>query len=203
MKLVLATRNKGKVDEIRAALALPSLELISLAAFPGAPEVVEDGETFESNAVKKAVTIARATGHWALADDSGLEVDALGGAPGVHSARYAGEGQDHAANNAKLLKALHGVANRAAAFRCVIALSSPAGLAKTVSGSCRGRIILNQRGSGGFGYDPVFVPNGHEKTFAELSIEVKNGMSHRGRALRAASEAWRATLASGGPDWQD
>jgi XTP/dITP diphosphohydrolase len=155
---------------------------------------VEDGDTFEANAVKKAVEIARATGCWALADDSGLEVDALGGAPGVYSARYAGEPCSNEANNEKLLRELAGRENRAARFRCVIALSDPEGNARTVDGDCRGSIAHRERGTGGFGYDPLFVPDGYNETYAELSPEVKHSISHRGRALRKAHDAWAGLL---------
>ena len=194
MKLVVATRNKHKLEEIHAILNGLVVELHSALDFPEIPDVVEDGVTFEANAIKKAVTLARATGCWALADDSGLEVDALGGAPGVYSARYAGEPVSYAANNDKLLHELAGSKDRHARFRCVIALSDPAGRAETVEGRCEGHIIEALRGTAGFGYDPLFVPDGHVQTFAEMPAVLKNSISHRGRALQAARKKWNETL---------
>lgn len=196
MKILIASRNAHKIQEIREILALPGVEWVSAADFPELPDVVEDGATFEANAVKKATQLARATGFWALADDSGLEVAALDNAPGVYSARYAGEPCDYAKNNAKLLRELTGRPNRAARFRCVAALSDPAGRAETVSGSCPGRIIDAPRGTLGFGYDPLFVPDGHDQTFAEMDGARKNRLSHRGRALAQAKEKWGPLLAS-------
>lgn len=197
MKLVIATRNRHKLEEIRAIFDVPGLEIASALDYPEVPDVEEDGATFEANAVKKAVALARATGHWAMADDSGLEVDALEGAPGVYSARYAGEPVDYAANNRKLLKALEDTADRRARFRCVIALADPDGKARTVEGRCEGTIAREERGRRGFGYDPVFVPEGHAETFAEMAAEAKNAISHRGRAVRAAQAAWGGLLAAG------
>lgn len=191
MNLLLATRNQHKLDEIRAILGTPGLTLKSALDFPHLPDVVEDGATFEANAEKKAVALAKATGCWALADDSGLEVDALDGAPGVFSARYAGEPPDYAANNQKLLRELRGAKHRAARFRCVIALANPEGRVRFVDGRCEGRIIDELRGTQGFGYDPLFIPDGFELTFAELPAAQKNQISHRGRALAAARVAWR------------
>jgi XTP/dITP diphosphohydrolase len=188
VQLVLATRNEHKVREIRSILDGLDVELLSFHDLPELPEVVEDGGTLDENAVKKAVEIARATGLAALADDTGLEVDALDGAPGVRSARYAGPLCDSDANNAKLLAELDGVDAplRSAAFRCVIALATPDGLVGTVEGRTRGRIIGERRGDGGFGYDPVFMPDGHDRTYAEMGADEKNAISHRGRALRAS-----------------
>lgn len=196
MKLLIASRNEHKIREIRDIFDLPGIEWVSTAAYPELPDVVEDGDTFEANAIKKAVELARATGLWALADDSGLEVAALNNAPGVYSARYAGEPCDHARNNAKLLRELVGVTNRAARFRCVAALSDPAGRAETVSGSCPGRILEALRGTDGFGYDPLFVPEGHNRSFAEMNPAEKNALSHRGRAMSLAKARWGALLAS-------
>ncbi len=193
-QLIIATGNAHKLKEIRAILTLPDLELVGLDAVPGAPEVVEDRDTFEGNAVKKAATLAAFTGKWALADDSGLEVDALDGAPGVYSARYAGEPADYAANNTKLLHELTGVNDRSARFRCVMALCSPEGETHTVEGRCEGYIAEGEKGNGGFGYDPLFVPEGLDTTFAEMSAEAKNAISHRGRALARAAEEWAAIL---------
>lgn len=196
MKILIASRNAHKIREIREIFALPAVEWVSAADMPGLPDVEEDGDTFEANAVLKATTLAKASGLWALADDSGLEVAALGNAPGVHSARYAGEPCDHAANNAKLLAALDGVADRRARFRCVAALSDPSGRAETVSGACPGHIIEVRRGTAGFGYDPLFVPDGHDQTFAEMGDEAKNAISHRGRAMTLAQRRWGALLAT-------
>ncbi|MBM4149601.1 MAG: XTP/dITP diphosphatase [Lentisphaerae bacterium] len=190
-KLLVATTNPHKIVEIREILRVPGIQLVTPADVGGVPEVVEDGRTFESNAVKKAVIIARAARTWALADDSGLEVDALGGEPGVRSARYAGEPSDHAANIRKLLAAMGGIADRRARFRCAIALASPDGRCRLVEGACEGNIADAPRGSGGFGYDPVFIPNGYDKTFAELGAEDKNAISHRALALLKAAEDWR------------
>ena len=147
MKILIASRNAHKIQEIREIFDLPGVEWVSTAEFPDLHDVVEDGDTFEANAVKKATELARATGLWALADDSGLEVAALGNAPGVYSARYAGEPCNHANNNAKLLRELAGKNDRSARFRCVAALSDPAGRAETVSGSCPGHIIEKLRGA--------------------------------------------------------
>ena len=195
MKLLVATRNRHKLDEIRQIFALPGLELLAADELPGLPEdVVEDADTFEGNALKKARELCAASGLWTLADDSGLEVAALNNAPGVYSARYAGEPCSYPANNAKLLRALQGVADRRARFRCAIALRAPDGREWTVDGSCNGQIILEARGSNGFGYDPLFVPDGFGLTFAELDGETKNRISHRGHALRRAAEAWHGLL---------
>ena len=196
MKILIASRNAHKIQEIREIFDLPGVEWVSTAAFPELAEVVEDGDTFEANALKKATELARATGLWALADDSGLEVAALGNAPGVYSARYAGEPCNHANNNAKLLRELAGKPDRSARFRCVAALSDPTGRAETVSGSCPGRIVAALRGTQGFGYDPLFVPDGYEATFAEMGNEQKNTLSHRGRALALAKEKWGALIAA-------
>ena len=190
MKLVIATRNKHKLEEIRAIFSPHALELASALDFPDIPDVVEDGLTFEDNAIKKATTLARATGCWALADDSGLEVEALEGRPGVYSARYAGEPADYEANNRKLLAELQGQSNRRARFRCVVALADPSGKTRVVQGRCDGTIIDSPRGRAGFGYDPLFVPDGYSETFAEMSAELKNRISHRARALAEARKAW-------------
>ena len=196
MKLLIATRNKHKLEEIRQIFALPSLELVAADDVPGLPEdVVEDADTFEGNALKKARELCAASGLWTLADDSGLEVVALNNAPGVFSARYAGEPCSYPANNAKLLRELAGATDRRARFRCAVALCAPDGHSWTVDGSCPGRIIDEPRGANGFGYDPLFVPDGYDKTFAELDSTVKNAISHRGHALQCAAAAWREQLA--------
>lgn len=193
--LVIATRNPHKLEEIRALFPFPNLTLRSALDYPEIPEVVEDGATLEANAVKKAVTLALGTGTPALADDTGLEVAALDGAPGVYSARYAGEEADYMANNRKLLENLAGKENRRARFRCVIALAQPNGEAEYVEGICNGTIALAPLGSNGFGYDPLFIPEADTRTFAELSSSEKHACSHRGRALRAAATRWASLWA--------
>lgn len=188
MKLVLATRNRHKVVEMTAILRGLEVELLCASDFPDVPDVVEDGVTLEANAVKKARCVADATGLPALADDTGLEVDALGGAPGVLSARYGGEPPDYRRNNEKLMSELNGVSERGrtARFRCVVALALPGGDVRTVEGKTTGLILDEPRGEGGFGYDPLFLPDGSTKTYAEMSAEEKNASSHRGKAVRAA-----------------
>jgi len=185
--LIVATRNPGKLREILQVLG-PGIDLKSLADFPEIPDILEDGDTFEANAVKKAHTVARHTGRPALADDSGLEVDALDGAPGIYSARFAGEGATDQTNNARLLHLLDGIPEkkRTARFRCAIAIATPDGTVRTAEGCCEGRILHSPRGSGGFGYDPLFLLPERGLTFSELSPEEKNRISHRERALRAA-----------------
>ena len=196
MQLLIATRNAHKLEEIRQIFDVPGLQIVSAFDFPDVPDVIEDGATLEANAVKKAVELALATGLYALADDTGLEVRALDGEPGVYSARYAGEPADYAANNRKLLQALDGIEDRTAQFRCVIALSEPGGRAQYVEGICPGRIATEPRGSNGFGYDPLFVPDGYDRTFAELSSDEKNRISHRARALSEARRTWGCLLSS-------
>ncbi len=192
-RVVLATNNPGKVAELRAILGGDSLELLSASDLGGLPDFEETADTFEGNAIAKALEASRHTGLAAIADDSGLEVDALGGAPGVRSARYAGESQDDAANVARLLGELEGVveAERTARFVCVAACVDIDGRRLTARGTCEGRIGLEPRGTRGFGYDPVFVPDGYEQTMAELSAETKNSISHRGKAFRALREQLR------------
>jgi len=162
--------------------------LMSVSDFPDVPEVEEDGDTLEANALKKARAVSEATGLPALADDTGLEVDALGGAPGVMSARYSGEPPDYERNNEKLLRELADVreVDRGARFRCVVALAVPGEKDRTVEGVTTGRILGSRRGDGGFGYDPLFLPDGATRTYAEMSADEKNTCSHRGRAVRAA-----------------
>jgi XTP/dITP diphosphohydrolase len=194
MKLLIATGNRHKFHEISAILKSSHLTFVNLRDLGEFPEVVEDGSTFEANAIKKAATLARFSGLWTLADDSGLEVDALGGEPGVWSARYAGEPSNDAANNCKLLKKMEGVTGRTGRFCCAIALSDPNGVARTVSGACEGVVLGDPRGKGGFGYDPLFVPAGYELTFAELTTDIKNQISHRARALALAVREWGQVL---------
>ncbi|TBR22972.1 RdgB/HAM1 family non-canonical purine NTP pyrophosphatase [bacterium] len=187
MKLLLATGNDHKAREIAALLARTRLELATLKDFPAVPAVVEDGRTLMENAVKKAVEPALATGLWTLADDTGLEVEALDGRPGVYSARYAGPGCDFAANCRKLLADLEGVPPpaRKAAFRTVVALASPDGRVQCREGRLEGRIATAPVGKNGFGYDPVFYLPDEGRTLAQLSDEEKNDLSHRALALKA------------------
>lgn len=191
-QVVLATRNKGKIAELSAMLEGFQLQVRGLDDFPRIGEIEETGATFEENALIKARAVAEATGLVAVADDSGLEVDALGGAPGVYSARYGGENATDAVNNAKLLKALAGVpgAERTARFRCVMLACSPGGETLSASGAWEGAIAEAPRGDGGFGYDPVFVDGISGLHAAELSREEKNARSHRGKALRALLGGW-------------
>ena len=186
MKLILATRNQGKRREIQDMLG-SDIQVLSLEAFPNAPEVIEDGKTFEANAIKKAREIATYTGLPALADDSGLVVNALNGAPGIYSARYAGENATDEANNAKLVENLRNIpANqRTAHFCCAMALATPDGHIQTAEAIWKGRILTTPRGTNGFGYDPLFFIPTHHCTSAELSSDEKNRISHRGQALRA------------------
>ena len=210
MRLVLATRNHGKVRELTEMLRSHQFqsqkvdnssdtaltrnrepitnpyEVISLAAYPNAPEVIEDGKTYIENAAKKASVIAEYTGCLTLADDAGLEVDALNGAPGIHSKRWAGEDATDAIRIAKLLQALEGVTDRRARFVAAIAVVHPNTTPEGVLGVCEGHIRHAPVGAGGFGYDPVFVPDGYDQTFAELGEEIKNRISHRAKALKKA-----------------
>jgi XTP/dITP diphosphohydrolase len=203
--LVFATRNKGKLVELRALL--PGIDVLSVdeaAAKLGRdiPDVIEDADTFAGNAAKKAREVSQITGLPALADDSGLEVDALGGAPGVYSARYAGEGHDDAANNAKLIVALADVpeAQRTARFRAVLALADVTGKLGdrviTADGTCEGVILTAPRGTGGFGYDPLFFAPELGMTFAEAGVGPKSDLSHRARAMRAMKPQLLAYLES-------
>ncbi len=225
-RVLLATRNQGKVKEFTKLFgSVPGLEIVSLDSLPPLPEVVEDGDTFEQNAAKKARQLAQAAGMPALADDSGLEVDALDGAPGVFSARFAGPGATDADNNHKLLSLMADVpdARRTARFRCVLALATPDSPNQMAAppatppdgtcdgwvrhqdtahqcwlhledGACEGRVVREPRGDHGFGYDPIFVPEGHTRTMAELAPEQKNLISHRARAAQQMAEFLRGCL---------
>lgn len=187
MKIVVATSNAHKVREVREILAPHGFEVVGAEAVGGMPSVEEDGMTFRENAVKKAVAAARALHCTVLADDSGLEVAALHGAPGVYSARYAGEGGNDGRNVEKLLRNLQGVTDRSARFVCCIAVADENGkLLGTAEGEARGCIAEECRGQGGFGYDPVFVPEGYCNSFGELPETVKNRLSHRANALHSA-----------------
>ncbi len=198
-KLALATGNRGKMREMREVLAGLDLSIITKEDFREWPELEEAGRTFEENALAKALELARWSGIPALADDSGLEVEALRGAPGVDSALYAGTHGDDLANIDRLLRELEGVPppQRGARFVCVLALASPAGDTLLVRETCEGAVAEAPRGEKGFGYDPVFVPAGMDRTMAELSLEEKNAISHRGKALRRL----RAILEAGQPAW--
>lgn len=196
-RLLIATANRHKKEEFRAMLA-GIAEVADLTDHPHLPRVEETGTTFEENSAIKAIAAAQATGLPALADDSGLEVDTLGGEPGVRSARYSGTGATDASNRQKLLDELARVPDsspRTARFRCVLSLASPDGeILGSWSGAVEGRIIEEERGEGGFGYDALFVPDGHEQTFAELPASTKNRLSHRARATAAFledHERWR------------
>lgn len=184
--LVVATRNPGKLREIKEIIGATGFEVVGLGELPDGPEVVEDGLTFLANAKKKARAISQWSGCPALADDSGLEVDALGGRPGVHSSIYAGIGATDEENIRKLLHELSGVpqGKRGARFRCVMVLACPDGREWVAEGTWEGVIALEPRGSGGFGYDPVFFLPDLGRTVAELTPEEKNSMSHRAQALR-------------------
>ncbi|WP_258726566.1 RdgB/HAM1 family non-canonical purine NTP pyrophosphatase [Cellulomonas sp. NS3] len=204
-RLVLATHNAHKLDELRAILgpALPNLDPVSVvgARDVGAPEPVEDGVTFEANALLKARALARFTGLPAVADDSGLSVDVLGGAPGIFSARWAGRHGDDAANLALLLAQLAdiGAEHRGARFTCAAALVTPDGFEHVETGHLVGRLTDRPRGGGGFGYDPVLVPDGETRTCAELTPGEKNAISHRGQAFRALVPVLVRVLRDGGP----
>lgn len=181
-RLVIATRNSHKTAEIRAMLE-GRFEVLDATAFPDLPEIKETGTTFLENARLKALGISREIAGWVLSDDSGLEVAALGGAPGVWSSSFGGEEGNHARNNAKLLGEMVGMDDRRARFRCTMVLARDGAEVAHFSGTVEGRLVDALHGTGGFGYDPLFIPGGHDKTFAELGDTVKNSLSHRGRAL--------------------
>jgi XTP/dITP diphosphohydrolase len=201
MRVLLASTNRHKLVELADALASSGIALVDPRTLPALPEVVEDAPDFAGNARKKALSAARASGLWALADDSGLEVEALGGAPGVHSARYSGPGATDASNNRLLLERLAGVPaeRRAARFVCVLCLARPDGtIAAEARGEARGRILDAPRGTGGFGYDPLLVfeepgQPGSGSSYAELTPAQKNEVSHRGRAIRELQRVLRAS----------
>jgi XTP/dITP diphosphohydrolase len=191
MKLVLATQNPNKVKEIQAVL--PSTWSVTTALAAGiTEELPETGDTLDANAREKAAFLQEYTGGFALSDDSGLEVDALDGAPGVYSARYGGPEKDDALNRAALLRAMDGQTQRSARFRTVMAWATPTGMT-TYEGVVEGTLLTAERGTGGFGYDALFVPiDGDGRTFAEMSVDEKKAMSHRSRALRAWMEDLRS-----------
>jgi XTP/dITP diphosphohydrolase len=187
-KLLLATGNNHKRQELQELLSGLKIQIVTLDDIEPLPEVEEDGFTFEENAIKKASVNASLSGLITLADDSGLAVDELDGKPGVYSARFAGVDANDEKNNQKLLALLNDVPEeqRTARFKCVIAICSPEGKTATVEGSCEGRIAMKPSGHQGFGYDPLFIPQGWKKSFAMLSAEEKNLISHRGKALQKA-----------------
>ena len=186
MELVVATQNRGKLREISRLLADSGIVVKGLDDIADLPEIIEDGDTFEANAQKKALTVARHCGCLTLADDSGLMVEALNGEPGVYSARYAGPDASDADNNQKLLDAMKDFSpeQRHAAFYCAMALCQPSGECQLFQGQLKGLILEAPRGSGGFGYDPLFLVPEYGKALAELPLEIKNRISHRGHALR-------------------
>ena len=192
-ELVLASGNKGKLAEFQRLLEGMDIQVKSMKDFPEIGEIVEDGATFAENALIKARAVCKAAGKPAMADDSGLMVDALDGAPGIFSARFAGEQRSDADNNAKVLQLLEHVAdeNRTARFFCAIAIVLPDGREYTVEGTCEGTILRELQGEGGFGYDPLFYVADLGKTFAQLTMEEKNSISHRGNANRKAVEIIR------------
>lgn len=198
LTIALATRNPGKLRELRALLADLPVTLRALDEFPQVPRLPETGDTFAANATSKALTVARLTEHVALADDSGLEIDALGGAPGVASATFLGPGATDADRNAWVLDRLRGVPDgrRAARYRAVVAVATPDGAVRTFEGTCEGRIAAKPRGAEGFGYDPIFFLPAYGRTMAELAPELKNRISHRAAAL-AAARGYLIALAGG------
>jgi XTP/dITP diphosphohydrolase len=193
--LLVSTRNAHKVVEIRQILGT-GFDVADLSAIPPFPEVEETGSTFEENATLKALAASAQFDGWVIADDSGLEVDALGGAPGVRSARFSGDHATDASNRSLLLEKLESVRGkeRSARFRCVIVLSKGSQVLASFSGSVEGVIINQEKGEGGFGYDSLFVPDGHCETFAQLGAEIKNTLSHRARALEQL-KAWKGWIA--------
>jgi XTP/dITP diphosphohydrolase len=186
MEIVVATRNEGKLQEIKDLFREIEVKIVSLKDIPQVPVICESGLTFQENALIKAGSVASFTKKIAIADDSGLEVDSLDGKPGVHSARFAGENASDKENNKELLRRLEGVpmSKRGATFRCVIAIVNPNGKKGTVKGECRGIIQFKEKGEFGFGYDPLFFIPEYGKTFAELSNEIKNKISHRAKAIK-------------------
>jgi XTP/dITP diphosphohydrolase len=192
--IAIASRNKGKQSEIQELLRDFPVKIRTLAGFGPLPEIAEDGETFEENAYKKASFIARILGLPALADDSGLVVEALNGKPGVHSARYAGEDATDRQRCLKLLAEMEGRPERRAAFECVLSIAVPSGPALTYEGKCQGLIARSAAGSGGFGYDPVFFYPPLGKTFAEMTPAEKNSVSHRGKALKELRNEFEKVL---------
>lgn len=195
-EIVLGTRNHGKIAEFRSLLKGMSVRVLSFYDFPDLPEVVEDGKTFEENAAKKAKTIAKSSGRIAVSDDSGLEIAYLNGEPGVFSARFAGEKATDRENCRRALRLLDGVPwdERDARFVCVICAADPRGRVISAHGACDGKISFEMRGAHGFGYDPVFVPDGHKMTMAEMTPDLKNRISHRADAMEKFREVFKGFI---------
>jgi XTP/dITP diphosphohydrolase len=191
--LIIATKNKGKVREIKHVLKPLKLKIISLLDLPRLRDIKENGRTFRENAIKKAQTIAKRLNIKVLADDSGLEVYALGGRPGVRSARYAGPKPTTEKLCGKLLRAMTNKEDRKARFVCVMAIASPK-KCKIVKGICKGKIAYKMQGTHGFGYDPVFIPDGYKETFAQMPLRQKNKISHRGKALKKVADLLRKMI---------
>ena len=188
-QVLIGTHNRGKVIEIGEILSDLAVELLSLNDFPSIGVAEENDRTYAGHARSKAIFYAARAGLWTLADDSGLEVEHLDGAPGVYSARYAGGGASDEDRRRRLLTEMAGVENRNARFVCAVAFAAPdGGILRVAHGICCGQVLTEPRGTGGFGYDPLFVPNGFDKTFAELDQGIKNEISHRGRALHKARQ---------------
>ena len=189
-EIVIATRNPKKLKEIKRLLRNSGVRMLSLNNFSRVPEVIEDGKTFKTNAEKKARIVSRFTKKFVLADDSGLEVTALGNKPGVRSSRYAGPKKVDKDNMLKLLETLKGKPKkqRSARFKCVVTMASSGKILKNIEGSCSGSIAYKMSGVSGFGYDPVFIPTGYKKSFSELGTGVKDRLSHRAKALRKAKK---------------
>ena len=205
-RLIVASRNPKKVAELHSLLQPIGVQVVSVGEYPDVPEVVEDGTTFAENAAKKASQTARQLGEWALGEDSGIEVDALQGVPGIYSARYSGPNATDQSNNAKLIQALHDTpeARRGARYVCHVAVADPQGeIQLHIERYCRGRIVDEARGEHGFGYDPHFLIREYHRTFGELSPLVKQQLSHRARALQRLlpelHELWSTAGESGGP----
>lgn len=198
LKLLAATTNQHKIQEFQKMLGemADRVEIVSAAAIKGIPEVIEDGATFEENAVKKALSASAYADMAAFADDSGLEIEALDGRPGIHSARYAGEGADSAQKMEKVLKELGTTERRNARFVCAIALAYRGNLVATFQGEVSGSIATEPRGTHGFGYDPIFIPDGFDQTFGELPEETKERISHRARAFAQAADFVMKELAT-------
>jgi XTP/dITP diphosphohydrolase len=200
-ELVIATTNQGKLREVRDILGNLRFKLSTLRDYPNLEPVAETGTTFAENAALKACDYARQTGLLTLADDSGLEVRALRGTPGIYSARYLGEATSYTERIQAILSALETHQDRAARFVCVIVIAAPDGTPlHTSTGICEGHIANSARGQGGFGYDPIFIPDGHDRTFAEIPSQFKNRISHRARALRSAREFLESLTRSSADD---
>ncbi len=188
IRLIIATRNRHKTEEIRAVLG-DRFEILDVTSFPDLPEIEETGTTFLENARLKALGISRCEGGWVLADDSGLEVDALDGRPGVWSSSFGGEEGNHGLNNERLMREMKDKENQSARFRCTMVLAKNGEVMGIFLGSVEGRIAATPSGNGGFGYDPLFIPEGYDITLAELGPEIKNSLSHRANALREFVDA--------------